>query len=66
LTQGVPVQDLDGPSLEVEIEVSTTSIREHGGKALKGLPHQYPELVEGLLDNYRVLAREADRPPSGP
>lgn len=54
------VPDPGGPSYEVEIEVSAAAIREEGLKALSGQPHNYVGVVEGLLENYRVLARAAD------
>jgi polynucleotide 5'-triphosphatase len=56
------VQDLDGSSFEVEIEVSTAAIKENGIRAKEGHPNSYIELVEGLLDNYRLLARAAGPP----
>jgi hypothetical protein len=42
---------------ELEIELSATAVREQGQRALKGEPHQYGELIEGLMDNVRVLTR---------
>lgn len=42
---------------ELEIEVSTQAIREQGRRAAKTEPNEYITLVEGLLDNVRVLAR---------
>ena len=64
LAQGVDVPDPNGPSYEVEIEVSAAVIREEGLKALASQPHNYVGVVEGLLENYRVLARAADIKPS--
>jgi hypothetical protein len=42
---------------ELEIEVSASAVREQGQRALRGEPHQYAELIEGLIDNVRVLTR---------
>ncbi|KAL4953643.1 CYTH-like domain-containing protein [Aspergillus filifer] len=43
---------------ELEIEVSAAEIRRQGQLAIAGDPtHQYQDLVRGLLDNIRVLAR---------
>lgn len=44
---------------ELEIEVSPQALIEQGRQAASGKPHQYRELVEGLVDNVRVLARKA-------
>jgi hypothetical protein len=44
---------------EIEIEVSAAALRGQGDRMRKGQPHQYSELVEGLVDNVRVLARKA-------
>ncbi|KAJ4163598.1 hypothetical protein LMH87_005318 [Akanthomyces muscarius] len=43
---------------ELEIEVSGTAVIEQGRRAMTGEPHGYQELVEGFLDNVRVLARK--------
>lgn len=42
---------------ELEIEVATAAIREQGRRAAMGEPNEYIKLVEGLMDNVRVLAR---------
>jgi polynucleotide 5'-triphosphatase len=42
---------------ELEIELSAAAVREQGRRALAGEPHQYGELIEGLMDNVRVLTR---------
>ncbi|KAL2870245.1 putative mRNA capping nucleoside-triphosphatase [Aspergillus lucknowensis] len=43
---------------ELEIEVSAAEIRRQGQLAMSGDPNnQYEDLVKGLLDNIRVLAR---------
>ncbi|KAI9371963.1 CYTH-like domain-containing protein [Aspergillus egyptiacus] len=48
---------------ELEIEVSAAEIRRQGQLAMAGSPdNQYEDLVKGLLDNIRVLARAV--PPS--
>lgn len=43
---------------ELEIEVSTAAIREQAQLAASGHPHEYPALVEGFLDNMRLLANQ--------
>jgi polynucleotide 5'-triphosphatase len=42
---------------ELEIEVSTPAIRDQGKRAANGEPHEYLSLIEGLIDNVRVLSR---------
>ncbi|RFU30352.1 hypothetical protein B7463_g5994, partial [Scytalidium lignicola] len=42
---------------ELEIEIATAAVREHGQRAAAGEQNEYVTLVEGLLDNVRVLAR---------
>jgi polynucleotide 5'-triphosphatase len=42
---------------ELEIEVSSAAVREQGKRALAGQPHKYRELIEGFMDNVRILAR---------
>lgn len=42
---------------ELEIEIATAAIRDQGQKAASGEPNEYLSLVEGLIDNVRVLAR---------
>jgi polynucleotide 5'-triphosphatase len=42
---------------ELEIEVSAAAVREQGRLAQAREPNQYGELIEGLMDNVRVLAR---------
>jgi polynucleotide 5'-triphosphatase len=49
---------------ELEIEVSTEAVRNQGQRAASGQPHEYPALVEGLLNNILVLAREIPNPGS--
>lgn len=43
---------------ELEIEVSGAAVIEQGRRAMTGEPHGYQELIEGFLDNVRVLARK--------
>lgn len=43
---------------ELEIEVSTAAIREQAQRAAAGQPHEYTALVEGFLDNMRLLANQ--------
>lgn len=46
---------------EIEIEVSAEAIIQQGQLARDGVPkHQYAELVDGLVDNVRHLARKAN------
>ncbi|KAL3473451.1 CYTH-like domain-containing protein [Aspergillus californicus] len=50
---------------ELEIEVSAAEVRRQGQLAMSGDPmNQYEDLVKGLLDNIRVLARAV--PPASP
>ena len=42
---------------ELEIEVSAAAVRDQGTRAMTGQPHQYAALIEGLMDNVRVLTR---------
>lgn len=43
---------------ELEVEVSAAEIRRQGQLAMAGDPsNQYEDLVKGLLDNIRILAR---------
>ncbi|UNI24906.1 mRNA-capping enzyme subunit beta [Purpureocillium takamizusanense] len=44
---------------ELEIEVSPEIVLDQGNRAMNGAPHRYQELVEGLVDNVRLLARKA-------
>ena len=44
---------------ELEIELASGTVIEQGRQAMSGAPHRYQELVEGLVDNVRVLARKA-------
>ncbi|XEU96250.1 hypothetical protein FSHL1_001535 [Fusarium sambucinum] len=44
---------------ELEIEINPKLLIEQGRKAANGEAHRYPELVEGLVDNIRVLTRKA-------
>ena len=45
---------------ELEIEVSTAAIQVQGQRAAAGQAEGYLALVEGFLDNYRVLSRYAE------
>jgi polynucleotide 5'-triphosphatase len=45
---------------ELEIEVSTAAIQDQGQRAASGQAEGYLALVEGFLDNYRVLSRYAE------
>lgn len=44
---------------ELEVEVDPTPLIEQGRRAIDGQPHQYVEIVEGLVNNIRILARKA-------
>jgi hypothetical protein len=44
---------------ELEIELAPGVLLEQGRRAMANEPHRYQELVEGLVDNVRVLARKA-------
>ncbi|PTB65821.1 mRNA triphosphatase CET1 [Trichoderma citrinoviride] len=44
---------------ELEIELNHQILLDQGRRALSGAPHKYQELVEGFVDNVRVLARKA-------
>lgn len=44
---------------ELEIELASSVLIDQGRKAMNGGVHKYQELVEGFVDNVRVLAREA-------
>lgn len=44
---------------ELEIEMNPQVLLDQGRRALSGAPHKYQELVEGFVDNIRVLARKA-------
>jgi len=67
LTQVTQVFGANGTSRiekehELEIEVSTAAIREQGLLAASGDPaNEYMKLVEGFLDNVRVLARQVGK-----
>jgi hypothetical protein len=45
---------------ELEIELSPHIMIEQARRAMDGAPHRYSELVEGLVDNVRVLARKVN------
>jgi hypothetical protein len=44
---------------ELEIEVQSSILIEQGRRAANGAPNRYQELVEGLVDNVRLIARKA-------
>lgn len=41
----------------LEIELATLAVREQGQRAANGEPNEYLTLVEGFIDNMRVLSR---------
>ncbi|KAH8655947.1 CYTH-like domain-containing protein [Ilyonectria robusta] len=48
---------------ELEIELAPGITIDQGRKAISGAPHRYQELVEGFVDNVRILARKAKELP---
>lgn len=42
---------------ELEIEISTAAVRDQGQRAARNEPNEYLSLVEGMIDNVRVLQR---------
>ena len=44
---------------ELEIELDSAKLIEQGQRVRNGEPHAYQELVTGLVDNVRILARKA-------
>ncbi|KAG0645600.1 mRNA 5 -triphosphatase [Hyphodiscus hymeniophilus] len=57
VTQSVSVNGMNRPEKEheLEIELSTAALRDQGQKAVAGQPQKYLALVEGLIDNVRLL-----------
>ncbi|KAI1424942.1 CYTH-like domain-containing protein [Xylaria sp. FL1777] len=47
---------------ELEIELESRVLYEHGNLLKKGEPNRYSDLVDGLIDNVRVLARRCPQP----
>ncbi|KAI1122025.1 CYTH-like domain-containing protein [Nemania abortiva] len=47
---------------ELEIELESRVLYEHGHLLMKGEPNRYADLVDGLIDNVRVLARQCPQP----
>lgn len=45
---------------ELEIELNPDKLIEQGNRAMNGEAHRLPELIEGLVDNIRILARKAN------
>ncbi|KAK4034320.1 CYTH-like domain-containing protein [Parachaetomium inaequale] len=44
---------------ELEVEIDPVPVIEQGRRAMEGQPHQYVEVVDGLVNNIRILARKA-------
>ncbi|GAB1317745.1 mRNA-capping enzyme subunit beta [Madurella fahalii] len=44
---------------ELEVEVDPVPLIDQGRRAMENQPHQYVDVVEGLVNNIRVLARKA-------
>ncbi|KAK4102379.1 mRNA triphosphatase CET1 [Parathielavia hyrcaniae] len=44
---------------ELEVEIDPTPVIEQGRRAMDGHPDQYVQVVEGLVNNIRILARKA-------
>lgn len=42
---------------ELEIEISAAAVRDQGQRAARNEPNEYLSLVEGMIDNVRVLQR---------
>lgn len=42
---------------ELEIELQTSAVREQGQRAMRSEPNEYIPLIEGFIDNMRVLSR---------
>ncbi|TAQ87012.1 hypothetical protein B7494_g4663 [Chlorociboria aeruginascens] len=59
VSQNVTINGVDrvGKEHELEVEVDTEMVREMGEKAVNADTKPYLSLVEGFLDNIRVLAR---------
>ncbi|CAK7218306.1 hypothetical protein SBRCBS47491_003465 [Sporothrix bragantina] len=57
--QGPQKMEREEKEHELEIELAPGILIEQGRRARNGDPHAYPELVEGLVDNVRILARRA-------
>ncbi|KAJ3551657.1 hypothetical protein NPX13_g11310 [Xylaria arbuscula] len=47
---------------ELEIELESRVLYEHGHLLMKNEPNRYADLVDGLVDNVRVLARRCPQP----
>ncbi|KAI1823306.1 CYTH-like domain-containing protein [Xylaria intraflava] len=47
---------------ELEIELESRVLYEHGQLLMKGEPNRYADLVDGFIDNVRVLARRCPPP----
>lgn len=45
---------------ELEVELAPKALIEQGERVMKGQPNQYADLVDGFLNNIRVLARKAN------
>ena len=57
--QGPQKMEREEKEHELEIELAPGVLIEQGRRARNGDAHAYPELVEGLVDNVRILARRA-------
>ena len=40
---------------ELEVEIDPTPVIAQGRRAMEGQPHQYVEVVDGLVNNIRIL-----------
>ncbi|KAI0506670.1 CYTH-like domain-containing protein [Xylaria bambusicola] len=47
---------------ELEIELDSRVLYDHGHLLMKGEPNRYTDLVDGLIDNIRVLAKRCPQP----
>ncbi|KAI2638413.1 CYTH-like domain-containing protein [Xylaria nigripes] len=61
-TQGSKGQPGVTKSHELEIELESRVLYEHGHLLIKGEPNRYADLVDGFIDNVRILARRCPPP----
>ncbi|KAI5857403.1 mRNA triphosphatase CET1 [Durotheca rogersii] len=70
VTQGHPTKGNQGPlpqagttkEHELEIELEARSLIEHGRLLIEDKPNRYEDLVDGLVNNVRLLARRCPEP----
>lgn len=63
LVKSCPAADLSQPNVkkihELEIELDAEAVVDQGRRAMDGQPHNYDFLVEGFVNNIRLLSRKA-------